>query len=255
MVARQGWNRQQLLVAFALYCRLPFGKLHQRNPEIIRLAGAIGRSPSALAMKLTNIASLDPAITATGRSGLSGASAKDRELWQEMHADWPRFAIESQKALDAAEAARPESDGTDAETQDAHSGGERIVSATARIGQNFFRAAVLSAYNERCCISGLSLPALLVASHIVPWSHDQRHRVNPQNGLLLSALHDKAFDLGLITINDDLTVRVSENRPAPLDAFFQDSIMSYHGKPISLPEKFSPNPEFLAYHRQHIFQK
>ena len=70
--------------------------------------------------------------------------------------------------------------------------------------------AVMSAYNGRCCITGLSLSGLLVASHIIPWSHDRDNRVNPRNGLLLSALHDKAFDTGLITIKDfDMTVRVS----------------------------------------------
>ena len=68
------WTRDQLLVAFSLYCRLPFGRLHARNPEIIAIADAIGRTPGALAMKLTNIASLDPEITSTGRSGLTGAS-------------------------------------------------------------------------------------------------------------------------------------------------------------------------------------
>lgn len=245
------------MVAFALYCRLPFGRLHRRNPEIIRLAGAIGRSPSALAMKLSNIASLDPAIAATGRVGLSGASAKDRELWQEMQGNWPRFALESWKALDAAEADLQADEGVESEAPAAYYDDEPVVSTAVRIGQNFFRAAVLSAYNERCCISGLSLPALLVASPIVPWSHDRHHRVNPQNGLALSALHGKAFDLGLITVDDDMTVRVSEKRPAKADSFFLDSIESYHGTPIFLPEKFSPNPnrEFLAYHRRHIFQE
>ena len=86
MASSAPWTRQQLLAAFALYCRLPFGRLHRGNSEIIRVATAIGRSPSALAMKLTNIASLDPAITATGRAGLTGASAADRQMWQEMEA-------------------------------------------------------------------------------------------------------------------------------------------------------------------------
>ena len=81
------WTRQQLLVAFTLYCRLPFGRLHARNPEIIRIAQAIGRTPSALAMKLTNIASLDPEITSTGRSGLKRTSAADRAMWDEMQND------------------------------------------------------------------------------------------------------------------------------------------------------------------------
>ena len=52
MVSRRVWTRQELLVAFALYCRLPFGRLHSRNPEIVQFAEAIGRTPSALAMKL-----------------------------------------------------------------------------------------------------------------------------------------------------------------------------------------------------------
>ena len=58
---KRGWTRDELLVAFNLYCKTPFGRLHQRNPEIIRLASALGRTPSALAMKLVNFASLDPA--------------------------------------------------------------------------------------------------------------------------------------------------------------------------------------------------
>ena len=84
MGVRTGWTRQQLLVAFKLYCELPFGKLHFRNPEIVKFAALIGRTPSALAMKLTNIASLDPAITSTGRKGLKGAAAADRAMWAEM---------------------------------------------------------------------------------------------------------------------------------------------------------------------------
>lgn len=93
------WTRQQLLVAFGLYCRLPFGRLYQGNPEIIKAADAIGRSPAALAMKLTNIASLDPAITSTGRTGLKGASAADRKMWQEMAADSEGFAVDRKSVV------------------------------------------------------------------------------------------------------------------------------------------------------------
>ena len=254
MPNRTGWTRQQLLVAFALYCRLPFGQLHQRNPEIIRCAEAIGRSPGALAMKLTNIASLDPAITSTGRTGLRGASANDRSMWAEMQIDWDSFAVESQEAMMAIDG----SNGRDEEiTQDEdiyRIGQDRAVQATARIGQRFFRSAVLSAYNERCCITGLALPSLLVASHIVPWRHDKLNRVNPRNGLLLSALHDKAFDSGLIAIRDDMTVQVSRQQTLSNDQFCKEAIEYYDGRPISLPDKFPPDRDFLAYHREHIFQ-
>lgn len=248
------WTRSQLLVAFALYCRLPFGMLHHRNPEIVRYAQAIGRSPSALAMKLVNIASLDDAITSTGRTGLRNASAADRAMWKEMHDDWGRFAVESKRAVSAVElGAEDWMDEPLDDDEDVLTGQDRVVVATARVGQNFFRAAVLSAYNGRCCITGLSVPSLLVASHIVPWRHDRANRVNPRNGLLLSALHDKAFDNGLLTVDDDMTVRVSRKYAEVCDPYFLNSIKRYEGSPIYLPEKFSPDRQFLAYHREHVF--
>ena len=208
----------------------------------------------SLAMKLTNIASLDPAITSTGRAGLRAASANDRAMWDEMQSDWERFAIESEQALSEVQVRT----GLDRETsQDDISdrvGEDRITQTSTRIGQNFFRNAVLSSYNGRCCITGLSLPTLLVASHIIPWRHDITNRVNPRNGLLLSVLHDKAFDSGFITIRDDMTVQVSRKQNATNDQFFSESIGYYDGKPISLPEKFTPGREFLSHHREYIFQ-
>ena len=256
MSTRSPWTREQLLVAFALYCRLPFGRLHYRNPEIARYADAIGRSSSALAMKLTNIASLDDAITSSGRTGLQNASATDRAMWEEMHEDWERFAVESKQAVVAVETEDVLPD--EPLGDDDHDGGlvglDRTVVTTARVGQNFFRAAVLSAYSGHCCITGLSLPSLLVASHIIPWSHDETNRVNPRNGLLLSALHDKAFDNGLLTVDDDMIVRVSRRRAEIDDPYFSESFERYEGRRISLPEKFSPDPDFLSYHREHVFQ-
>lgn len=255
MVSRYRWTRSQLLVAFALYCRLPFGRLHHRNPEIVRVAEAIDRTPSALAMKLTNIASLDPAITSTGRSGLKGASANDRAMWEEMNSDWERFAVESQRAMATVQATEEPVEKAAQPGNDYPIGEDHTVQTTVRIGQGFFRAAVLSAYNEQCCITRLSIPSLLVASHIVPWRYDKANRVNPRNGLLLSALHDRAFDTGLLTINENMTVRVSQKYEGIDDQYFRESIQRYEGRRIYLPEKFRPEREFLAYHRENIFQR
>ena len=255
MATRAAWTREQLLVAFALYCRIPFARISSRNPDIIRAAANIERTPSALSMKMGNIASLDPAITSTGRTGLRAASANDRAMWAEMTSDWERFAVECEQALLATEA-MPETVVEQAilDYDDLPVGEDRVVSATTRVGQRFFRAAVMSAYNEHCCITGLAIPQLLIASHIVPWRHDPANRTNPKNGLLLSALHDKAFDAGLLTINDDMTVQVSRRHIASAGEFFSDAVGSYEGRPIALPEKFAPDRDFLAYHREHIFQ-
>ncbi len=253
MANRIDWSHQQLLVVFNLYCQMPFGKMHSRNPEIVKYAELIGRTPSALAMKLTNIASLDPAITSTGRKGLRGASAADKVMWEQMQADWEQFAIRSQQAIIALGIAT-ESEVISDEVID-YTGNNKTVQTTTRIGQYFFRRSVLSAYDFRCCITGLAIPKLLIASHIVPWRIDATNRLNPKNGLCLSMLHDKAFDIGIITIAEDMTVKVSSQYTTDADHFFKLALLSYEGKAIALPEKFQPHKEFLDYHRQYVFKE
>lgn len=255
MSNRRRWTRQELLVAFRLYCQIPFGKLHARNPDIIKIAELIGRTPDALAMKLTNIASLDPTITSTGLKGLSNASKADREMWQEMQNNWENFAIESEDTINSilrdSEPYMLDNESV-SEYQD-YTGRDRIVPTKTRVDQNFFRKSVLSAYKYRCCITGLAIPELLVASHIVPWRDDRANRLNPSNGLALSILHDKAFDRGMITINPDMTVRVSPKVFNVKNKFFVTALKNYDGKTIELPDKFQPHENFLAYHRERIF--
>lgn len=250
-MAAAGWTRQQSLVAFSLYCRLPFGRFHSGNPEIIQYAKLIHRTPSALAMKLSNIASLDPAITSTGRSGLTGVSNADKAMWQEMQHDWTVFSV----AMAQAEQELTGQASIDDATENELVATSRLAQVKVRIGQQFFRNAVLSAYDQRCCISGLANSKLLVASHIVPWRADEPNRLNPHNGLALSALHDKAFDLGLITISEDYCVVVSSKGGGENDNFFNEAIAKFHGKRMALPKKFYPAAQFLAFHREHIFER
>jgi hypothetical protein len=256
-MARRTWTRDELLVAGFLYCRIPFGRFHSSNPEIVRVAQAMDRTPGALAMKLSNLASVDPTFRSSGRSGLPGASANDRALWQEMNADWPTFALKVEAAvghlgieeLGGQHAEQPETTGEAAD----YTGAERVTTRRERVGQGLFRDSVLSAYDFRCCITGLALPGLLNASHIVPWREDPGNRLNPANGLCLSALHDRAFDKGLITILEDLTVAVATNVSRHAGPFFDSTIGIYEGQPIAAPEKFSPAPGFLAHHRAEVF--
>lgn len=251
------WTREQLKLAFNLYCQLPFGRLHSRNVEIIELALLIGRTPSAVAMKLVNFASLDPAITSTGRSGLGNASSLDREVWEEFHADWERLAVECALLNEQLRTGRaePVSDTEPDESFDLNdfSGETRQVLTEQRIKQSFFRRAVLASYRGKCCMSGLSDSRFLIASHIVPWSKDKANRLNPGNGLCLSALHDKAFDKGLITLTDDFKILVSEELKRGKEAFIQAVILPLDGRPIDPPERFMPQSEFIAWHRNKLF--
>lgn len=249
------WTKEQLKLAFYLYCQLPFGRLHSRNPEIIQLAKLINRTPGAVAMKLVNFASLDPAITSTGRAGLGNAGALDKEVWTEFHADWESLAIECEALRSTLDHEQPVVEDVSAElfVPEDYSGETRRVVTEQRIKQNFFRRAVLSSYRGRCCMSGLSEPRLLVASHIVPWSKDKTNRLNPSNGLCLSAIHDKAFDKGLITLSDDLQIIVSEDLKQRNDSFLQSVFVPLEGRCIELPERFTPDLEFIARHREEEF--
>ena len=123
-----------------------------------------------------------------------------------------------------------------------------------RRGQSFFRAAVLAAYDDRCCITGITSLELLRASHIVPWSLDPSLRLDPRNGLCLNALHDAAFDRGLITLSDKFELHISKRlkseMPGPL---YQEMFESRSGMLIKLPERFKPATGMLEFHRKNVF--
>lgn len=244
------WTRDQLLVAFTLYSQIPFGKLHSRNPEIIRYAKLIGRTPSALAMKLVNIASLDPYITESGRTGLKGASNADRALWLEMNQHTELFEQDCQRAMANLQENAPYR--VHDETAD-YSGKVRRVPIDTRVGQQLFRKRVLSAYEYRCCLTGLEEPLLLIASHILPWGEDVENRLNPSNGLCLSNLHDRAFDKGLITFNQNLEMVLSLRLKKLTSSINEENFLKYEGRPLRLPIQFLPDEKFLSYHRDNIF--
>lgn len=253
-MSRNRWTADQLKLAFHLYCRFPFGQLHSRQPEIVELAGLIGRTPSALAMKLVNFASLDPAIVASGRKGLDGASRLDREIWAQFHADWEGLALECEglRTTLRAEHGLPVEVVEEVAFAD-FTGATRQVLVEQRIKQQFFRRTVLGSYRGRCCMSGLAEPRLLLASHIVPWRADKANRLNPANGLCLSALHDRAFDQGLITLEDDFTITLAEQLRQRDEPFVREVLRPLAGRPIELPERFLPSVEFVAWHRQQVF--
>jgi putative restriction endonuclease len=247
------WTRDELLLAINLYCKLTFGQLHKGNPAIIELAGLVGRTPSSVALKLVNFASLDPSLD---RAGMSNASHLDRQVWQEFYADWAGRALESERLLAQAQHLTLEDVAAEYEPLPPVPVGrvkEQLVNV--RVNQQFFRRTVLAAYDNTCCITGLRQPALLVAGHIKPWAVDVANRLNPRNGLALNALHDRAFELGLFTIRPkDYVIEVATsvrtgNRP---DAQAAGALLGqFHGQGLRLPARprFLPDPELLAWHR------
>jgi putative restriction endonuclease len=250
MMPRRQWTREELIVAFNLYCKLQFGQIHVRNPLIIQLAEAIGRTPSAVSWKLANFARLDPSLKKRHIKGAAHGGFADVEVWNEFNEDWDRLAYESERLLRKMTAVSVPAE----EEAEFPEGATREAIVRVRINQGFFRAAVLAAYGARCCITGLSIPQLLNASHIVPWTADVRNRTNPRNGLCLNAIHDRAFDCGFITVTPDLRVKISPKlKRKAADKAVRELFMQWEGSAISVPSRFAPAREFLHYHNERVF--
>jgi len=132
--------------------------------------------------------------------------------------------------------------------------GEDAVKETkVRVGQTVFRKKILAVYENECCITGLNIPALNVASHIVRWSELERSRLDPGNGLCLSGTYDLAFDKHLFSLDEDYRIILSsEIREHSTREVVKDYFLSIEGKRIGLPKQFPPKQEFLAKHRKQM---
>lgn len=248
---RRDWTREELIVAFNLYCKIPFGRIHIRNPQIIELARAIGRTPSAVSWKLANFARLDPFLRKRNIAGARHGAKAEAEIWGEFSDNWEKLTFESQRLLAQMTGIETEPS-VDAETFPEGRTRESVI--RTRVNQSFFRSAVLAAYGSRCCITGLTIPQLLTASHIVPWSADVKNRTNPHNGLCLNAIHDKAFDCGLLTVTPDLRVKISPKVKANSgDTAINDFLFRFEHTSISRPRRFAPDIDFLKYHNEQVF--
>lgn len=248
------WTRNEEIIVFNLYCKIPFQKSSKSHPDVIRIAKLIGRTPSSVNMKIGNFGSFDDTLKAQGIVGLTNASRLDKEIWDEFNGQWDKLAYESEKLI-----AQLQSKTLDSIIDEGQLplGAERTATVKQRVNQSFFRSTVLSSYSSTCCITGLNVASLLIANHIKPWKKsDESEKTNPCNGLCLNALHDKAFDKGFMTINADNYTVIISNRIT--DIYNGETVSKffdyYNGKQMILPEKFAPKKVFLEYHNDVIFQ-
>jgi len=250
----RAWLRDELVIAITLYRTTPFGKFTKQNADIVRIAEMIGRSPSSVAMKLSNFASLDPAHQSRGIKGLKHASKADGEIFQEFADDDTGLAVACRRATDRL------GHGGVKVSDEMHvplkqkGVTEQPRTVKARLGQELFRATVLASYDFSCAITGIDLPELLTASHIVPWAVDEQLRLDPRNGIALSALHDRAFDRGLIGIDRDFKIMVSSRlKTCEPSSFSRSFLLELEGHPIRLPSRNLPDPKGIDWHREHVF--
>lgn len=233
------WTPDQLKPVLELYVLTPFGRIHSKNPDVIALASRIGRSSSAVALKMVNFASLDPTL---GQRGMKNASKLDREIWEEFFDSLIDDTVEGGFS--------------EVEQQSYLLDGERegrdiVTAVKVRRGQSFFRRMILASYDSRCSISSISNEILLVASHIDPWSLNISRRLDPTNGICLCSIFDKAFENGLVAVGDDFEVLVSSS----LSESDREKLRAIGNSKIRLPSRFLPDQMLFRAHRSKFSGK
>ncbi len=253
-MARRNWTREELILALSVYFQLPFGQLNHSTKMVKELAHLIGRTDNSAALRLVNFAACDPYIINSGRTGMPGGIAVCKPIWDEFANDKEKLFGEAQR-IKANLLHTTVEDTLDITEKDLE-GKEKSVVVKQRVNQAAFRSMILSNYEERCAITGINIPELLVAGHIIPWADGTpQQKLDPENGICLSALYDKAFDKGLITVSpDDYTICLSSAlREYETQAYFDQHFGNISGRKIMMPIEHKPNRDFLAYHRDHVF--
>lgn len=251
------WTREELILSFNLYLKIPFGKISGSNSQVKELASIINRTPASISMRLSNFASIDPFHQSRGVKGLENAKKQVQPIWDEFFNNQEELVFLSETILASKENTTIEAkykeilrDITDLKGEDIR----RLVKT--RVNQSVFREIVLLNYSYKCAITGIDIPHLLYASHIVPWSRNEKERLNPENGICLSALYDRAFDQGDIGIDKDYRVLLSRSLKKKVDmAYYATHFAPIENTIIATPSTHFPKKEFLEYHLDIIFDK
>ena len=252
-MAKRLWTREEMILTLALYFQLPFGRLNHTTPEVRELAKLLNRTENAVALRLVNFASCDPYIINSGRSGMAGGLSVCMPYWNEFASNKEALFLEAATIRNRLQNQTFEQT---LQIESQLAGLDKMAYVKQRVNQNAFRAMILNNYDSRCAITGIAIPELLVASHIIPWAVNEKERLNPENGICLSALYDRAFDKGFISVNkNNRIILANKLKVYEGEGFFNTHFASIENQPIRLPEEHLPNPVFLEWHRDCVFNK
>jgi putative restriction endonuclease len=210
----------------------------------------------SVAIRLTNFAHVDPYHQERGVKGLSGGRRQVEPIWNEFFNDKEKLVFKSERILAEIENMTIETKFAEILYDTKNMKGEtKIREVKTRVNQNFFRQVVVANYSGRCAITGIDIPDLLVASHIIPWSKNEEERLNPENGICFSALLDRAFDKGYIGINGKFQILISSHlKIKEKENYYSKYFSHLSGTKLFLPKKYHPKKEFLQYHLDSIFR-
>lgn len=240
------WTEDEFILALELYFRIPFGSISKTNPDIIKLAKLIGRTPSSVGMRLCNYAHLDPNLEA---DGLSGGGKNCKIYWDKFADNLPQLKIAATQSRIRL-----------IENVDISASIQRIREVDRLVEDMYdfqFQDIILANYSQRCAITGMAIPSLVTGCHIIPSSVDDEVNLKADNGICLTVLHAKAFVEGLIGIDTDYRLHIS---PALKQYAFENGYATnfkrYDNQKLSFNKVISkPNPEYLDWHMNTIYQR
>ena len=204
------WSREDIIIAYALYCVTPLGKINPSNKVIQQVTEIIPHSVASIVMRMRNFRYIDPKVS----SGLKNVAKADRMIYEEFKHDWGSLSLEAETLTGLAifdssplQGAKPLSSLTN------HGRVSRNDTSSSR---RCLRLTTTGA------LYPAALPQMLVASHIKPYSQcrSEADRSAPTTDLP-QYFYDKAFDRGLITITPSMKIYVSPIiLDSPQDAFY-----------------------------------
>lgn len=253
---RRFWTRDEFIVTFNLYLTIEYKKISDQNPDVIKLANLINRTPGSISIRLANFASVDPYHQQRGAGGLKNGGKEIQSIWNEFYDNREELLFQSEEILAQKESTSIENKYAEILFDLKDLKGETVIrEIKARVNQCVFRKMVLRNYSTKCAITGIDIPELLLASHIVPWSKNENERLNIENGICFSALYDKAFDKGLIGINTNHEIIFSDTLKKKKETEFFNRYFSSIANQKIISAQIAPRKDFLQYHLDTIFNK
>lgn len=259
-MSRRRWTREEFILVMNLYTKIRYGQFNNRNTEVIKLAKLIDKTPGAVAYKLVHLSSQDPYHQNRGIKGLANPGKNAIEIYKEFQENWDEMLYQSEVLLakyknKTIEQEYSEWEDADLEFLKNKKGLDKERLVKTRVNQSLFRRIITNNYSNSCSICSLNIDKLLVASHILKWSENQKERLNPENGLCLCNIHDKAFELGYLGITTDYRINISEELATISEDTYFAMFKRHQNQKIMMPDKFYPNPYFLDNHYQSTFRK
>jgi putative restriction endonuclease len=248
---RKNWSYLETALCLKVYLESGRKVPTKTFPGIIELVNLTSRTADSIILKMANFRSLDDSVDS---KGMAHVSELDRIIWSTLEKS-PRKLKEIWDESVSNPSTKTKISNRDISIVfDPVKTGVARNSVDTRIGQEAIRSLTLRNYGYACSFCGLDYPDLLMASHIIPWGERSDTRGVLSNVICLCAIHDRAFDRGLLTIDDNYKILVSTkiNKYAETKAIFTE----ISGKKISLPKdkRMVPDLQFLKYHRSEIFQ-